>query len=265
MHRLRSTRVLLAGLALMLLAGAAGAQPAYAVKFGTPDGNAHPSVGLEVFYDSAGAPLWRCSGTLLSATVFLTAGHCTDGAASAQVWFQEKVSQVPAYPYSGGITGTPYTHPSFIWRIPNTSDVGVIVLSTPATHTTSYGQLPALGALDTLATQRGRQNVSFTVAGYGLQGVKPRYSALRDRMQATVQLVNLRSALTDGYNIQHTNAPGTGGGTCFGDSGGPVFFGTSNVVAGITSFVMNENCAGSSFAYRTDIANTLNWVNGFLN
>ena len=52
----------------------------------------HPFVGLAVFYDANGEFLWRCSGTLLSPTVFLTAGHCADtvsGAVSARVYFQQ--------------------------------------------------------------------------------------------------------------------------------------------------------------------------------
>ena len=262
MKRLPRVLALLAG-PLLLLVGLASAPSARAVTDGVPDGTAHPYVGLVVFYDSVGTPLWRCSGTLLSPTVFLTAGHCTDGAVSAQVWFTPDVTTAQGYPYSGGITGTPYTHPSFVWRIPNTSDVGVVILDKQVRLST-YGRLPDAGALDALATRRGQEDVTFTVVGYGLQEIKPTLMANRTRMQATVRLVNLGSALTDGYNIHHTNAPGTGGGTCFGDSGGPVFLGTSNVVVGITSFGLNANCVGAGFAYRTDIANSLTFINSFL-
>src|SRR5687767_10057858 len=93
--------------------------PAGAIKSGVPDNGEHPYVGLAVFYDEAGEPLWRCSGTLLSPTFFLTAGHCTDGAASAQVWFDEAVTSELGYPLTGGITGTPVTHPDFQWVFPN--------------------------------------------------------------------------------------------------------------------------------------------------
>jgi hypothetical protein len=54
----------------------------------------HPFVGLAVFYDTAGEFLWRCSGSLLTPVVFLTAGHCTAADAegvptTARVYFQQ--------------------------------------------------------------------------------------------------------------------------------------------------------------------------------
>ena len=246
-------------LILALIAVAPGA----AVTNGVPDSGQHPYVGLIVFYDAEGNPTHRCSGTLISPTVLLTAGHCTEGATSAQVWFDETVTTASGYPYTGGITGTPYTHPDFVWALPNTSDVGVVVLDRRVRLST-YGALPEPGTLDALATKRGKQETTFTVVGYGLQEVRPAELAERTRLQATVQLINLRSALTDGYNIHHTGAPGTGGGTCFGDSGGPVFLGDTNVIVGVTSFVLNENCAGGGGAYRIDIANSLDFIYSFL-
>ena len=64
------------GAALMVVLATAAA--AFAITNGTPDGNRHPYVGLMVAIDSDGVPLWRCSGSLLSPTVFLTAGHCVE-------------------------------------------------------------------------------------------------------------------------------------------------------------------------------------------
>ena len=69
MRRLR----ILAG---VVLAAATIATSAGAITNGVPDGNAHPYVGVASSGD------WFCSGTLLSPTVFLTAGHCTDAFAS---------------------------------------------------------------------------------------------------------------------------------------------------------------------------------------
>jgi hypothetical protein len=51
---------------------------AAAITDGQLDGNGHPYVGLMVAQDASGAPLWRCSGALMSPTIFLTAGHCTE-------------------------------------------------------------------------------------------------------------------------------------------------------------------------------------------
>ena len=80
-------------------------------------------------------------------------------------------------------------------------------------------------------------------------------------MLGTVHLINLRSALTDGFNLHYSSNPGAGqggsGGTCFGDSGGPVIHNDpqlGEVIVGVNSFVLNSNCKGAGFAYRVDTA-----------
>src|SRR2546430_13387356 len=75
-----------------LAALAAIATPVFAITGNWVDDNEHPFVGLVVFYDASGAFIWRCSGSLISPTKFVTAGHCADtaeGAASARVYFQQ--------------------------------------------------------------------------------------------------------------------------------------------------------------------------------
>jgi len=57
---------------LALAATLLGMAPAFAVTDGDLDGNTHPYVGLMVAQDAKGTPLWRCSGTLLSPTIYLT-------------------------------------------------------------------------------------------------------------------------------------------------------------------------------------------------
>ena len=52
-------------------------------------------------------------------------------------------------------------------------------------------------------------------------------------------------------------------GTCFGDSGGPNFIGTSNVIAGVTSNAINGNCAGTGGVYRLDRSWNLDWLSTF--
>lgn len=244
-------------IALVALLAMTVVVPVAAVTYGEPDGNGHPFVGLVVFYNSAGKPMWRCTGALLSPTVFLTAGHCTGDPvtppARAQVWFDSYVSR-PPYPDSGGVMGTPIPHPA--WNgsltIPNTHDVGVVILDVAVTDK-GYGQLAAAGTLDSLTSHLGLQNVTFKVVGYGLQGIRPEYLSARERYRGWTRVVNLNSALTDGYNIQLSNNPGHwSGGTCFGDSGGPIFLNDTNVIVAVNSFVLNGNCKGAGFGFRVD-------------
>jgi hypothetical protein len=82
---LRKLFVLLVALAAVAIA----ASPANAVLYGQPDEGEHPYVGVVRFFDEDGNYLWRCTGTLIAPKVLLTAGHCTFGTASAEVWFTE--------------------------------------------------------------------------------------------------------------------------------------------------------------------------------
>ena len=64
--------------------------PAHAITGNWVEDNEHPYVGLIVFYNAAGEYDGRCSGSLISATKFLTAGHCIDtGGRPARVYFQQ--------------------------------------------------------------------------------------------------------------------------------------------------------------------------------
>src|SRR5512138_133656 len=66
---------------------------------GTPDGANHPNVGIIVFYDEADGLRYRCSATLISPTVVLTAAHCTSGTAGKTlVSFVSEVSQTAPPP-----------------------------------------------------------------------------------------------------------------------------------------------------------------------
>ena len=67
--------------------------PAGAITGDFVEDTEHPFVGLVVFYDANGEFLWRCSGSLLTPTVFLTAGHCADtvgGAVTARCTYNRK-------------------------------------------------------------------------------------------------------------------------------------------------------------------------------
>ena len=94
---MRRLLIVLAAAALAVLV----ASPAKAITNGEPDRGRHPYVGLAVFEAPAGQPSHRCSASLLSPTVVLTAGHCTDGTAVARVWFDENLQNNSEYPFGG--------------------------------------------------------------------------------------------------------------------------------------------------------------------
>jgi len=243
--------------------------PVGAVTDGELDGNGHPYVGLMVAQSANGTPLWRCSGTLLSPTLFLTAGHCTEApAAHVEIWFAADVeSGIPAngYPNKGDVGGTPYTHPQYNPNAFYLYDLGVVVLDKPM-KVGKYGQLPELNVLDELATKRGTQDVTFTAVGYGLQQSFPDAASWKEhnqrvRMVAYPHLLQINTGFTGDFSLLLSNNTSTGG-TCFGDSGGPNFIGNSYVIGGVTSYGINGNCAGTGGVYRVDRADDLDWLYG---
>ncbi len=249
--------------------------PVGAVTDGELDGEGHPYVGLMVAQDADGNPLWRCTGTLLSPTLFLTAGHCTEApAAHVEIWFDADVeSGVPTpsdpgngYPNTGDVGGTPYTHPQYDPNAFFLFDLGVVVLDNEMVMD-EYGVLPELNQLDVMGTRRGKQNVTFTSVGYGLQESFPAAAAWKEhnvkvRMVAHPRLLQINTpGHTGDFSLLLSNNHHTGG-TCFGDSGGPNFIGDSNVIAGVTSYGKNGNCAGTGGVYRVDRADDLDWLYG---
>jgi secreted trypsin-like serine protease len=256
-----------------MLAAATVAVPAsQAITDGELDGNGHPYVGLMVAQTGSGTPLWRCSGTLVSPTLYVTAGHCTEPPAGhVEIWFAADVeSGIPGngYPNTGDVGGTPIPHPEYNPNQFYFRDLGVVVLDEPIVMP-RYGALPGLNSLDTLATQRGKQNTTFTAVGYGLQESFPDAASwqennVRVRMVSHPELVQINGGIVGDFSLLLSNNAHTGG-TCFGDSGGPNFYpANSNVIAGVTSFGLNGNCAGTGGVFRLDRSWSLNFINSFL-
>ena len=268
---MRSNKMLLAVFSVIVILAVA-VSPVGAVTDGRPDGNGHPYVGLMVAQTADGAPLWRCSGTLISPTVFLTAGHCTEApAAHVEIWFAADVeSGIPGngYPFTGDVGGTPHTHPAYNPAAFFLHDAGVVVLDEPVSMSV-YGALPTVNQLDALKTKRGQQDVTFTAVGYGLQQSFPDAASwkehnLRVRMVANPKLNQINvPGFTGDFSLLLSNNANTGG-TCFGDSGGPNFLGNSNVIAGVTSFGINGNCAGTGGVFRIDRQNVLDFIISFM-
>ena len=275
---MRKLTALFAAFVVALLISVA---PAGAITDGQLDGNGHPAVVL-LLMEIGGQPAFRCSATLLSPTVVLTAGHCTN--------------DFPGPPYSGmrvftesdvqsgiGITNNyPFAGPNSVEAVSFAAhplyetapffvhDVGVVILQAPGVvlPQSQYGVLPAANQLDSFSTRRGLQNTTFTSVGYGLQASFPDAASWKDqaarvRMVAHPKLNQIDNGYVGDFSLLLSNNHHTGG-TCFGDSGGPNFLGNSNVIAGVTSFGKNGNCAGTGGVFRMDRQNVLNFVNSYL-
>ena len=186
-------------LVLAVAASSTFAGSAGAVTNGQPDGTNHPYVGLAVF-DVNGTPSHRCSASLLSPTLVLTAGHCTDGTSAARVWFDANVQTNPEYPFSGATSydGVAFTNPDFCIGCGNglpgfaQRDVGVIVLSepVPASVVSEYAQLPSAGLVDSLAPKSSVDLVGYGVSVKVTGGGPPVWTGPRIRMFAPTQLVS---------------------------------------------------------------------------
>ena len=240
----------------------------------------HDNVGLIVFYTPntpAGEDPFshRCSGTLISSTLMVTAGHCTQGVDSGRVYFQQAAAPnydptafggwggdpTTGYPYQNGVTFKRADNFGFLLGFPETGDLGVVVLDSPVTTVNGFATLPGVGAVDTYVNAAAKkQQARFTVSGYGLSDQDPVPVSFRERLMATSYAVNNEAPITE-FNLKTTaNASQGKGGTCNGDSGGPVFFYGTNVIAAVTSFGMNGQCKGLDFSYRLDRTHLLAWI-----
>jgi hypothetical protein len=156
---------------------------------------------------------------------------------------------------------------------PNIKDTGIVIFD-QAIDEPEYASLAGNATVDVLAKAKGIQDVTMRVSGYGLsyslttppkQGNgfgQNRALSFRVRLQADEKITNLYNQATDGYTIQANGNGADYGGTCSGDSGGPVFWpADGNQVVAVTSWgYSNAGCRGVGFYYRTDRTAVLDWI-----
>jgi hypothetical protein len=281
------------------------AAPSQAIKGGVPDNGAHPYVGQLLFYDPTAIDprfddpggWFNCTGTLVSPTIVVTAGHCTfgtgldgepteTGSGGNDVWIS--FSEVPDYSIlppstefipddNAGryeawsealnasdewIRATAFPHPDYDPDAFFLHDLGVLELSEPVVLD-EYGALPTEGLLTELYNEDKHQ--SYTAVGYGLEESGPKTAFGGDtRRRAELQLVNLNGALGIGKGTAAKfSSNAKTGGTCFGDSGGPIFVSGTNTLVAVNSFVTSSTCSGTTGAYRVDQADDLAFLATF--
>ena len=272
------SRILPAGIVgvLLVVLGVTSAQPAAAIVGGERD-EVHTNVGLVRFTTESGR--FRCSGTLISPTVVLTAGHCTGdtGDSPATDVYVSFNTDLPLDPLAAGITPaeraaraanyiTGTAHPDPLWdgalSISKQHDQGVVVLDAPAASKwpgiTPAPLLP-VGTLD--GNQGALKNRTFTLVGYGVDiGAKKSQIVVAERRFTTSFLKNVQDEVVT-FQISNRDSK-AGGGSCFGDSGGPVFLG--QYVAGDSSFVNSLTCNATAGYQRVDTAYSRAFLEQFI-
>jgi hypothetical protein len=289
-----------------LLAALLIAAPAAAITTGQPDAGEHPYVGQLLFYVPEAADSrfndpgawYNCSGTLVTPTIVLTAGHCVwdvgeegdanaDGDAGTDIWFtveeaadysglqpsstfvpdgnDERYDQWSGWLDSASspwVSGTAYPHPEYDDNAFFFHDLGVVVLDEPI-YLDEYGQLPTLNYLEQFRRQP-RNDLRFETVGYGLEKSRVNLAEGGDtRRKANVMLVSLTAHPANSYAVFSANkGQAHQGGTCFGDSGGPVFHDTGDdeIIVAVNSWAQNYSCAGKTGGYRVDQADDLEWL-----
>jgi V8-like Glu-specific endopeptidase len=225
-----------------LLAALVVAGPVSAITFGTPDGNRHPNVGGLVSPTQYSDGTWiYCSGTLISSTVFLTAAHCGETGEEVGVTFDPDYVEGDKVYY-----GTFYADPAYNQTQSDPHDIAVVVFDR-AIKGIQPARLPTAGSLSNLS---GSQ--TFTMVGYGAYEVTNQpgghqylYNDVRMMSTGTLNSIN-KSWLRISQNPATGNA-----GACYGDSGGPNFLGTTDIIAAIT-ITGDAICRSTNVVYRLD-------------
>lgn len=235
----------------------------HAITNGQLDGNRHPYVALVDNYS------YTCSGAAISEKLVVTASHCLaswipGGDGPVRVSFDAEADLASGH----WITGTIHSNPD--WCIGcgggtpgfDTHDVGVVVLDEPV-QLPGYAVLPTPGLVDSLPMKTDVEVVGYGIHGWNRGGGPPTGQPVQDfkRYYASAELIASANRQSDEF-LKLTANPGQGkGGACIGDSGGPALL--ANVVLGVTSYVHNLQCTGSTYSNRLDLDYALEFIASF--
>jgi secreted trypsin-like serine protease len=250
-------RKLVAG-TLITITTLVAAAPAGAITNGAADGSRHPEVGMMLSQQVHSDGTWtRCTGTLISSNVFLTAAHCEIPGVS-----QVKVTFDSAYVAPGTtFTGAWHADPLYNQSQSDPHDIAVIVLdSSPGI---APAQLPTAGSNSNLPKDQ-----KFTSVGYGTlsaqNGPGGQTFPIDDVRHFAVGTLN--STTKSWLRISQNAATGNGG-TCYGDSGGPNFLGAgsgeTDIIAAST-ITGDTACRSTNVDYRLDTASARSFLASYV-
>jgi secreted trypsin-like serine protease len=175
------------------------------------------------------------------------------------------------------IQGTAHHHDRYddFSGFPVNYDVGVVELdaadlAAKPHGVTSFGELAPVGTAEALAGDTGRDRNRTAIVesvGYGIQSVQPHPMDEESRYKSTSRIVEVNGNAAKAGNLHTLNNPspvGGRGGTCFGDSGGPVLVNDTNQVIAVVSFGFSATCHGADYSWRVDTEDSRAFVLPFL-
>ncbi len=270
-------RRILAVLAAVTLA-AVTASSALAIDGGTPDGDAHPNVGMLGFdIDGAGPtpPILICTGSVISDHAFLVAAHCILNDIvdqfSGVTWAVTLEGGSPSAPImpggmnypdccfmtvpeasiaraTGAVVDPLFDVNTFTSPIGGEHDLAVVEFPTGTFAGVTPVRIAHQGLLDHLSAAGGRRGPQLTLVGYGaeLQEGQLYIPGYRKTGRATfVGATDVWLELSQNTDLLPRSAS-----PCAADSGSPLFLGGSDVQVAV--YHTAEGCYGTGYAQRLD-------------
>ena len=170
---------------------------------------------------------------------------------------------------SAYISGTAYPNPDYdnFSDKPVNYDVGIVELDEAAPVTT-FAVLAPLGTAETLVDDAANPNDALVEsAGYGVQAIQPNPMEEETRYKSTSRIVEVKGNASRSGNLHTSNNPskqGGQGGTCFGDSGGPVMVNDTNQIIAVVSYGNSGTCHGADYSWRVDTQDSYEFILPFL-